>query len=608
MNRPFVYILSLIFTFALCVDAQSRFVVPEYTFQDEDTIDIYLDESVTITNYLNKDTGNPDGWQVELSGNGFDYATKADAYGSFSFTPPVYGEYDDVFPVRVYDFNVRYLNLADDKSEVILDTTKTFVVRAFSKPSMNMIAMTCDRLTDVAGQMVYSLSKNAGGTKLPVLTTYSEHYLKVSMTDIVGLTDYWTFWVNDIKVNADEDYFYLYSQEECHEDGMRHMYKVKVRNKLPYRKDAYEEEYEFACDVYPNPVVSLSDYVETYSGMTAGFNFSYSGGVKDLWTISWTDLEGNRYTPDEMNNLTFNVDKPTQYQYRLYLKTGNDKIGYYYGISYPVLVVWEKPHATFSCPESATDVSTGTVKEYDVSCVEGHTVPISFSVSGGYLSMNSWICEVDTFAGGIVDGVATCNYVANVPDSLSFDEYGICRYSVYAYVKNLYTGWGATPDSVWYCDSVRLNMKVVRDILPPVKVVKKGNGKSGTVIAMLDKEDRYANTYGYSLVFGYEDVKAGTSSTVEREYNGYDSYRAFKLPYFTLHNPEYRVFVYARYINQEGKVLESERCYLDSDDSDTDDVTRSTLTIDGRQVDEPKNGLFVVRMSDGSVKKQYIRY
>ena len=605
MNFKIYYIVSLLLTITFGAHAQTTLPTPEVYFQEDDTIDIYADESVTITNKIEYNEQEDVKWAIIFHGNNFYYTTSTYEDGSFTFTPPN----ASIDHVQIYDFPITIKKMLKDESECLLDTTKTFYVRVFPKPHATVIVRFCTNYDDDTGFTAIPLSSNANQEDgVFHLSSYATHVLRISVPYVSKEESCWEWSVGDSVRNAGVGYTckYRFTEEDASEDGTPHYYKIKLRNKLPYRKEAYEEEYNLECKVYPVPTAGVCDYVETYSGRTAGFGLQYSGGIKDAWRVSWTDSNGNEYTEEEMNNICKYVDEPTEFVYRIYVNNGDDFTGYYHGVTHPVLKVWKEPKASVYNVNGTVITDEKKTDEYDTACSEGDEIFVSFKVDGGYEADDSWVSFIDsTSTSSRDDSIVTCKYKIVIPDSIrNKAKSETCTRPVYAKIQNLYTGANSSPDSIWYNDSIKINLNVLLRPSAPTNLIRKGNGNSGTVIASVNNNDPYTRMGNYSLTYGYEDANGAVVEhpnkyiDVANRKHLYDTFSKAELA-----NKENKFYVYAS-IHIRGSELTSDKCYLVKDEEDQEEATEvRTYEVNGRQTGSTTRGLVIIQMSDGSTRK-----
>ena len=605
MRLRLIYILSFILSFAATSKAQTTFPTPEVFFQEDDTIDIYANESVRITNRIESEEVDSIKWEILLSGYAFDYTTGPYNDGSFTFTPP--NESTD--EIKTYDFKVNVKKMLTDDTKCFLDTTRVFHVRVYPKPSAMVIVRICKGYEDNTGFTAIGVKNKSSQTERLSLNTYATHVLRISIPSVSGDESCWQWSVGDSIRNAGlgNTCKFRYSDEDASEDGTSHVYTIKVRNKLPYRKEAFEDEYELECMVYPVPDANLIQHIETYSGKTVGFGLWYTGGIKGKWSVDWTDYGSDKeYTEEEMNNICKYVDKPTEFKYRMYIINGDENTGYYHGVSYPILKVWKEPRASIYDVNGTRITSRLKAGEaYQAECNEGDDITVSFKVDGGYEADGSWLAFVDSTAESTKkENIVTCTYKINVPDSIRSKATGTtCTYPLYAKIENVYTGEYYSPDSIWYSDSILVDVNVNLCPRKPLKLIKKGNGNSGTVIAYIDNNDPCTRLNGYGLVYGYEDTVDGVATTLnKKDYSANRTHLYDVFPSSILNDKRYKKFVYAT-IHSASKELVSEKCYLVEDEPEEEVTEVRKYDANGRSAGASTRGMVIIQMSDGSTKK-----
>lgn len=605
MNSKIIYIISLLLTITFGAHAQTTLPTPEVYFQEDDTIDIYADESATITNKINYNEQEDVKWSIVFYGKNFYYTTGSYEDGSFTFTPPNPSENT----VKTYDFPVNIKKILKDESECLLDTTKTFYIRVYPKPRATVVARFCTNYEDETGFTAIPISNKSSLTDgVFHLSSYATHVLRISVPSVSKDESCWEWSIGDSirKAGIGQTCKFRFSEEDASEDGTSHFYKIKLRNKLPYRKETFEDEYNLECKVYPVPTAGVCEYVETYSGKAAGFGLQYSGGIKDAWRVNWSDGNGNEYTEEEMNNICKYVDEPTKFIYRLYVNNGDDFTGYYHGITHPVLMVWKEPKASVYNVNGTVITDWNNKDEHNIACSEEDEISVSFKVDGGYETDDSWISFVDSSStSSMNDSVVTCKFKIVIPDSIrSKAKSETCTYPIYVKIQNRYTGTNSSPDSIWFNDSIKVNLNVLLHPLAPTKLIRKGNGNSGTVIASVNNNDPYTSMSNYSLVYGYENANG---DVIEHQKKFIDVINRKHLydtfPKAELADKTNKFYVYAT-IHIRGTELTSDRCYLTNDEELQEDVTEvRKYEVNGRQINSTTRGLVIIQMSDGSTKK-----
>lgn len=582
--------------------AQSSSPVSEVYFMEEDTFDIYADESLRVNNRINVDMSDSIEWNIYLSGTAVRYTDDYDS-GAFAFTPPN----PSIALLETFKIDVEIIKIHRVKETCLLDTTKSFVIRVYPAPYANAYVRFCRDFNDNNGYKAYSLRRKEEQPDGKFhFMSYASHVLRVSLPSVSNYEEQWSWSIQDTVLNAGVGpaYKYLYTEDDASEDGKIHSYKVTVRNKLKHRKEAFVDDYEFDCKIYPEPIADVYEKIDTYSGRTFGFGLTYDGGVKDEWKVYWSDLNQNPFTEEEMNAVCHYVDEPTKVTYKLNITNG---VGSYYSAyAYPYVMVWKKPEARL-CDVNGLSVSPEEeIKSlYNVKCAEGDEVSVSFRTDGGYESDDSWIASTD---GSVCDrdgDVVTCRFKAIVPDSIRPTMTSVSEgvsYPLCVKIQNVYTGENYSPDSIWYCDSIQVRLNVVARPMAPVKLEKKGNGNSCTLIATVNELDPYTTMKGYALTYGYEksDGTTVTHSPKSYEEKGTHRYDVFgKEEYNDKNN---RFFVYATLTTESGNIIVGDKCYMDEDKDEEVSEARS-YDIKGCATANDGHGIVVVLMSDGSVKK-----
>lgn len=594
----------LIFLFALvCVKAQSS--VSEVYFQEEDTIDIYADESTTIVSRIDAPYHDSIHWVINLSGNAVYYLDDVSKIEDFTFTPPN----PSIASVEKYELSVQIQKMLVNETKCLLDTTKVYCIRVFPKPYTNVIVRFCEDYDDDNGYLAYSLvnKKDQPDNKFH-FTSYSSHVLRVSIPAVSDPVNLWSWEIGGTTLDAGVGpaYKYRFKESDATEDGNVMPFSLVVRNKLPHRKEAYVEEYEFDCKVYPEPIAEVCEYIDTYSGRPFSFGLTYYGGIKDKWDVEWSDLNKNIYTEEEMQNVCHYVDTPTQFLYRIEIVNGSSTFGYYGGVAYPIAKVWTKPEANFiDIANKAVLLDSISVTAYDVFCSENESLSVRFSTKGGYEPSTCWEGNISDDISYTDNGIVVCNHIVSVSDSLRATAVdGICEFPVYAYIKNIYDGKHSSPDSIWYCDSVLLNLKVALSVQKPLQLVKKGNGNSGTLIAVVNDSGDYTDKSNYCLVYGYEDKDGNVvKEHSPKKYNSSGSHKFDVFDKEELSNTEYRFFVYAVLSNKYNIVMKSDKCYMEHDEQDEEVPEIGSYDALGRMIPFGARGVTIIRYSDGTAKK-----
>lgn len=195
----------------------------------------------------------------------------------------------------------------------------------------------------------------------------------------------------------------------------------------------------------------------------------------------------------------------------------------------------------------------------------------------------------------------------------------------------VYNGYNSIP---WESDTYTKTYTVYKKPQTPLSIVKKGSGKSGTVIATTKLSDADLQNCDYYLVFGYIDANGTMHDFASQQQMNPGEVRWSKqLSSEAVNNSSNTLYVYALWKYASAEVTSGLRTVNSVDEewdgSDYTGVTRSVIgqataieeqsvnqyptsinevySIDGRKQSQMTRGMNVVKNSDGSVKKVMLK-
>jgi len=457
--KRFLTSVLIVCAFFVSLNAQSSYSEPKYQFQDVDTIDMYVGDTVYVKNLFDFSTGNPDGWFINYDVDFYEFEVEDDGC-SFH----LWSEADDLLEMETLHVDMHVVNVAGEQlTDTLLNIDRHYIIRLYPYPLADLIV----RLTDETGNKNgYFLQSFLGTTNDTVINksmdTYATHYVRVSLPTMSGDSTHWKMFINGEEVSVLEPYFYQFLDEDADEDGKEMMFNIKVVNQLPHRKEPFTMYCNVKCNVYPFPVVKLSHIVETYSGRPDGFIFYYKGGVKDCWSVTWTDLDTfEPMTTEQMEDLCYVTDTLECHDFYLTVKNGNKEAGYYKGAAVVNFYVWPAPSETLSVINTTSDAvfeeKDGVI---DVECCEGDTLSFHPEVLGGYAANGeAWQCVIDDVTNYIDSNESEDFYhIASRADGVPTKD-GYVNRTFRVTMKNVYTGSYYTSDTLWYEKSYTVNVR-----------------------------------------------------------------------------------------------------------------------------------------------------
>ena len=114
---------------------------------------------------------------------------------------------------------------------------------------------------------------------------------------------------------------------------------------------------------------------------------------------------------------------------------------------------------------------------------------------------------------------------------------------------------------IWHGKTLQHVVKVYNQPETPKRLIRKGSGKSNTLICMSSFQDPQLVNYDYTFVFGYD-----MSDGVEKIFEAPDHKR-----YITLPRNEFEKvkWVYAKWVYEDGTIVTSGKRYIDGSEDDT---------------------------------------
>lgn len=383
-------------------------------------------------------------------------------------------------------------------------------------------------------------------------------------------------------------------------------------------KQTYTRQADFV--VWPKPQINatgISDRVGC-GGQSLDFSVITNGGKKDGWSYEWT--QNNQRLDETTSNYKLVLNNaPTEgsilNRYKVRVKNvcdgevWKDEEFLFNVTVYPEpripadIVAWDK--------NREAEVTTGIREGNDLilQCEE---------CTGGY--PNAWSYK---WMRNNSELSTEKDCIEKVPAGYSGDGKADDLQYVYScYVENLYN---TIP---WAQHNYEKEVKVYHKPKTPTSLRKKGNGTSNTWIATCGIDDASLGTYDYYLVFGYRDADGNLHdvSSVRQQNVGEQRWST------QMQSVEGRsnAYVYALWKYSDGAEITSGLC-LEShveeawDGSTYNGATRSVIaditgisdfpsiafgsekceyySVSGQKMGQSKNGLNIIRLTDGQVIK-----
>lgn len=379
----------------------------------------------------------------------------------------------------------------------------------------------------------------------------------------------------------------------------------------------------------PKCIFNSVNYHVLYRGEQASWSVTPAGGTS-LWTYEW-QLDGvaDGSTPTyTLNNSATQTERKTIKAVVICKSPDGQKVwkSFSFPEEYMYVTVFDRPTTVGNI--TAVQSTTGQLVSKGVS--NGCRVQInSVEIKGG--DTNGWtyewtrdgeICSNNQFFSDYLN----FTFANNNPQSHTF-QYQLKLKNV---IQNTI---GVEP---WE-ETIPFSLTVYRRPITPLQLIKKGNGRTGTLIATTGLTDEQLKQNEYYLVFGYVDGNG--------YYHDYNSLRqadlgqtrwSTQIPAEILNASANKVYVYALWKYDDGIEVTSGLCYIDGskdenwDGSTFDGSTRSVIcndisaidgtympvhspankqlfTVNGIMASHKINGLNLVRTSDGLVKKIIIK-
>lgn len=399
--------------------------------------------------------------------------------------------------------------------------------------------------------------------------------------------------------------------------------------KLRASCNGYTTEDSVKIVLWPKPELSMQDIdtLFTCGGRTEELRASVKGGCRaedkdNGWRFAWKEENLSDILCKDIVWLAPMVNDTIEKRKTVYVFSASnfcDGNEYEVGIARFPVVIYKKPG--LDCTFTLKDDNRGGA-EVTKGIREGNRLVVDKqeNIWGGYPESwnEKWTPQEPQGGGFVLDGM---NFTGNGKTTEVFS---------FEYTKqNLYN------EIEWFSTTITKDVVVYRKPKTPVSLTKKGNGNSGTLIAMYDQADATLSELEYYLVFGYVDAD-GNSQTItsqKLEKDGTGRWTTNIPKEYLANNSAVYVYAVWRYDNQVG--ITSGLRYLSGnaneewDGSSYNGFTRAigvadptsmedifvdnvnavqnceSWLLNGMKTKMPGQGLYIIRMSDGSVKKVF---
>lgn len=367
---------------------------------------------------------------------------------------------------------------------------------------------------------------------------------------------------------------YTYTMSEKSVDNYSETINVNVVNTYtPYGDEwlNYSEEYHIKAYSRGNisAISSNVNNINVYEGEYIKLSSDVTGGYPGGWSYVWTD-NGKIIDGASTPNYSF-VAAPNgdgnSIEHTYVLKAVNqigEEIGGIYTKEYK-LVIWKKCDFSNVVPFNDATQNRTNISEIR----EGNLLSVSQNqVSGGYRPNESEYWDYTWMKGSQTLDSYDSSIVIPTTTGKSMNSYDV-TYSVsinnYGPNKNM---WDSS-------DNIQKTITVYHRPPTPTKLVKKGNGTSGALIASTEGiSDTELNQFKYYLVFGYD--RDGSSKVLQPVIQATGTTRFDKFTPEELSSTNNKFWVYAEWHYPDNVTITSGKRYLSGDLDDSFDGSSYT--------------------------------
>ena len=543
------------------------------------TKSIYLGETVTFSPTYNGG-GFPSGNEYEWSGDGNVEETSKD----LTISPNSVGTYVYVLKSRNKYKNTIWENYDD----------QTYTLNVYKQPS-SVITETINYDNDfecaqtIPEEQITSVMQHGTstfeGSSFSVLQNDVVHF-KLENSD--GANE-WSYRVTDNGTLLSEPY-------KLSNTIGTHTLVVKATNGENEMENPFCAEFKRVYVIYQIPSADRTagylDFYDAYEGKEVPLSVSVNGGHAQGWNCQWmkdgNKLEGQTsYTyiavyEDVLKDeamISSNIKADVTYLL-------DNKCRFKKDIDF-IINVWPKPKAI-------SDIFINDLQNDDNLFVSNSSFDgvtrngnkLRFTVDraeGGYGDPPVWNYEWEK-NGKILNTYTTLDdWQEFFDDDISLSMSNIKEYEDIIYTLKVSN---YKDNDLWADCILSKTIRVYNRPATPTRLIKKGTGASGTMIAITDGiTDADLENRQYFLVFGYEDAFGKEIRSLEKQQTNPGNTR-FETEFSAseVNNSNYRFFVYAKWKYDDDVEITSGKRYMDYVDEEWDgsDYTGLTRSVDDK--------------------------
>lgn len=564
---------------------------PAALLSDEEiTKSVYTGKTVKFSPDYNTG-GFPDGNQYEwydadgrLVGYSKDYEPSTNVAGTYVYmlqSKNMYGDEpweiypDQTFTLCVYDQpNVKINTHIDYNSE-------------FDEE----YAQTVDS-EDISVQLTYDKPTQDSPTYLIL----EDDIVKISLEPSIGFNMSCTVTDNGDKLSPNSQYEYVLPQ-----DKDMHQLVISIDDDENI-EDFFSTKYECIYHRCPNPSATITegygDTYETCGGSLIEFSITTDGGDENGWSVQWkkdgklVGQTSNTYT-DEIDYNSGGDGESTES--KIFAEVSYSQGGkkrYVKDFSFTI-ICWPEPQniSDFAIEDVYKRIMYNKDNKLtDDNSIDGATRKgnklkfMAEKATGGFGNPSLWEYEW-TKNGDILNIYTTTQepWIASFEEELKMDLGPIKTYEDIVYSLTT-SNINPTDNSYGAKQTLSKTIRVYNKPETPTALVKKGNGTSGTMIAVTNGlTDADLEAREYYLVFGYEDSDGNELCAFEKQQTNLGDTR-FEAQFTSseVNNPNYNFFVYAKWKYANNVEITSGKRYVDWTNSEWDgsDYTGLTRSLD----------------------------
>lgn len=392
-----------------------------------------------------------------------------------------------------------------------------------------------------------------------VVNVYYDRNVYLNVLTSGGNPDGWdyTWYIDGSRVDSYSQPYINYTADTNNKKTCEVV--VYVRNRGNGDTWYTQTPFRFTVNRYTTGNVNFTEPYLDYNGfISQEFTAFPEGGYPDGWTFEWTK-DGELVGTDQ--NMHVEYENNTDYSYAtLYEVTAKnaigDDIGYNQVHTYKIYV-WPK----IATPNEIRVVRSSDMQEVDAIVSGDHIVASVTPATGGYNyyspsnNRNAWTYDwsVDGSYAGYDNTSNEIGYTLSLPYS---EEKSSGDVTISAQIRNT----PAPQQETWYNKTYERTIHVYTGPQTPRQLVPKGDGTTGTLIALAGggyNDDRLRDL-GYEFVFGYTDRYSNQMYDMPATKD-----RFYRFDPSELNDYNKRFYVYAQWRYEDGSIVKSGLCYID---------------------------------------------